>query len=62
MATFEATLPGLGHTAPWARDATTDVAPRRRDVGHAPLPGAPRQRMLEPVPPFAFLAMPEQEL
>jgi hypothetical protein len=62
MAAFEQTLPALGNTAPWAQDATTDAAARARDVGRAPLPGTPRERVLEAVPPFAFLAMPEQDL
>jgi hypothetical protein len=62
MAAFEATLPMPGEAAPWADDTTADATARIRDIGRAPLPGAPRRRVLEPVPPFAFLAMPEQDL
>jgi hypothetical protein len=45
----------------WALDLA-DVAEQRTRIAHAPLPGAPRPRVLEAVPPFAFLAMPEQRL
>ena len=61
--TFAETLPLLGEAAPWSRDATADAAAQRRTlVGRAPLPGEPRSRVLEAVPAFAFLAMPEQDL
>jgi hypothetical protein len=64
--TREESLAVLGHAAPWSGDATADAATagatRRAMVGRAPLPGELRTRVLEAVPPFAFLAMPEQDL
>ena len=62
MAAFEQTLPVRGDAAPWAQDATADAAVGAHEIGRAPLPGTPRQRVLEPVPAFAFLVMPEQDL
>jgi hypothetical protein len=57
------TLPLLGEAAPWTRDATANAAAERRIlVGRAPRPGESRSRVLEAVPAFAFLAMPEQDL
>jgi len=61
--TLDETLPVAGEAAPWAADATEDAAAATRAmVGRAPRPGEPRARALEPVPPFAFLTMPEQLL
>jgi hypothetical protein len=62
MAAFEQTLPALGNAAPWVDDASANAGAHGHDVGRAPLPGTPRERVLEAVPPFAFLAMPEQDL
>jgi hypothetical protein len=63
---LEATLPVLEAAAPWSGDTTADAATahaaRRAMIGRAPLASAPRARVLEAVPPFAFLAMPEQDL
>jgi hypothetical protein len=56
-------LPLLADAAQWALDGAADTAAQQRTpISRAPLPGAPRPRVLEAVPEFAFLAMPEQDL
>ena len=58
---FEDTLPVLDDSAAWALEGTGDAYTQQR-TGILRAQGRHQPRMLEAVPEFAFLAMPEQDL
>ena len=58
---LEDTLPVLDDPAAWALEGTADSAAQQR-TGILRGRGRHRPRLLEAVPEFAFLAMPEQDL
>jgi hypothetical protein len=60
---FEDTLPVHDDSAAWALEGAADSA-AQQSIGISPgrRHGPARPRLLEAVPEFAFLAMPEQDL
>ena len=45
-----------------ALESAADPGQQRTGISRAPVPGQYRRRLLEAVPEFAFLAIPEQDL